>query len=127
MSIELYYLILFSVLIMFSILIQQLSSVFSDGVMPLFGSRENLKFTGMTGRLERSILNSVIAMSLIGPAVIALHLTNTSTKGTILAMQIFLIARLLYSLSYAFNIFGLRSAAWITGLLCNIWLLIKLI
>ena len=127
MSIELYYLILFSVLIMFSILIQQLSSVFTDGLTALFGSREDLKFTGITGRLERSIMNSVIAMSLIAPVVLALHLTNTSTQGTILAMQIFLIARLLYTLSYAFNIFGLRSAAWITGLICNIWLFIKLI
>ena len=127
MSMELYYLVLFALLIVATILIQQLASVFSEGLLPLFGSREDVKFKGITGRLERAIINSVIAMSIMAPTVLALHLTNTSTSGTVLAMQIFLISRLLYILSYAFSIFGLRSGAWVSGLLCNLWLFFVLI
>ena len=127
MSMELYYLVLFALLIVATILIQQFASDFREGLLPLFGSREDVEFKGLTGRLERAIINSVIAMSVIAPTVLALHLTNTSTSSTVLAMQIFLISRLLYIFSYAFSIFGLRSGAWVSGLLCNLWLFIELI
>ena len=122
MSLELYYLILFALLIVATIFTQQLSSLLSEGLVPLFGSREGIKFTGLTGRLERSITNSAISMAIILPPVVAIQITESSTPSGILAMQIFLGARLLYVLSYAFSIFGLRSAAWVTGMLCTLWL-----
>ena len=122
MTMELYYLILFALLIIATIFTQQLSSLFSEGIKPLFGSREGLKFSGLTGRLERSITNSAISMAVILPPVLAIEITGSSTPGGILAMQIFLGARLLYVLSYAFSIIGLRSAAWVTGTLCALWL-----
>ena len=68
MTMELYYLILFALLIIATIFTQQISSIFSEGLLPLFGSREGLKFNGLTGRLERSS-NSAISMSIILPPV----------------------------------------------------------
>ena len=127
MTMELYYLIVFALLIIATIFTQQLSSIFSEGLLPLFGSREGLKFNGLTGRLERSIINSDISMAIILPPVLAIQITESSTPDGILAMQIFLGARLLYVLSYAFSVSGLRSAAWVTGMLCTLWLFASLL
>ena len=127
MTMELYYLIVFALLIIATIFTQQLSSIFSEGLLPLFGSREGLKFNGLTGRLERSITNSAISMAIILPPVLAIQITESSTPNGILAMQIFLGARLLYVLSYAFSVSGLRSAAWVTGMLCTLWLFASLL
>ena len=127
MTMELYYLIVFALLIIATIFTQQLSSIFSEGLLPLFGSREGLKFNGLTGRLERSITNSAISMVIILPPVLAIQITESSTPSGILAMQIFLGARLLYVLSYAFSVSGLRSAAWVTGMLCTLWLFASLL
>ena len=127
MTMELYYLILFALLIIATIFTQQISSIFSEGLLPLFGSREGLKFNGLTGRLERSITNSAISMAIILPPVMAIQITESSTPDGILAMQIFLGARLLYVLSYAFSVSGLRSAAWVTGMLCTLWLFASLL
>ena len=127
MTMELYYLIVFALLIIATIFTQQLSSIFSEGLLPLFGSREGLKFNGLTGRLERSITNSAISMAIILPPVLAIQITESSTPEGILAMQIFLGARLLYVLSYAFSVSGLRSAAWVTGMLCTLWLFASLL
>ena len=127
MTMELYYLIVFALLIIATIFTQQLSSIFSEGLLPLFGSREGLKFNGLTGRLERSITNSAISMVIILPPVLANQITESSTPEGILAMQIFLGARLLYVLSYAFSVSGLRSAAWVTGMLCTLWLFASLL
>ena len=127
MTMELYYLIVFALLIIATIFTQQISSIFSEGLLPLLGSREGLKFNGLTGRLERSITNSAISMVIILPPVLAIQITESSTPEGILAMQIFLGARLLYVLSYAFSVSGLRSAAWVTGMLCTLWLFASLL
>ena len=86
MTMELYYLILFALLIIATIFTQQVSSLFSEGLLPLFGSREGIKFTGLTGRLERSITNSAISMAVILPPVLAIEVTESSTPSGILAM-----------------------------------------
>ena len=116
--IEIYYLLLFAILIVVTILTQQLSSMLAFGLKPILGSREDLKFTGLTGRLERAILNSVISMSLFAPSVLVLAISDISTNQTVIASQIFVFARTIYVVSYGFNIILLRSAGWIVSLLC---------
>ena len=122
MTVELFCLGFFAIVIIISILLQQLSSMFNFGLKQILGSRENIQFTGLTGRLERSILNSVIAMALFAPSVIILALVNITTPQTVIAAQVFVIARLIYSISYGLNISFLRSAGWIVGLLCTLFL-----
>ena len=69
MSVELYYICLYGLLIIATTLVQQLTSLTNVGIMPVFSSREGVNFSGMTGRLERAILNCVIAFAMIGPAI----------------------------------------------------------
>ena len=84
MTTELFYLWMSGLVLIIATLIQQLTSLFNVGLMPVLGSRENVKFTGMTGRLERAILNSIIAMTLITPAIVILHLMEITNNNSIL-------------------------------------------
>ena len=122
MTTELFYLWMSGLVLIIATLIQQLTSLFNVGLMPVLGSRENVKFTGMTGRLERAILNSIIAITLITPAIVILHLMEITNASTVLAVQIFLTARIVYIISYGIGIMGLRSAGWIASLLSILWL-----
>ena len=122
MTTELFYLWMSGLVLIIATLIQQLTSLFNVGLMPVLGSRENVKFTGMTGRLERAILNSIIAMTLITPAIVILHLLEITNASTVLAVQIFLTARIVYIISYGLGIMGLRSTGWTASLLSILWL-----
>ena len=61
MSVEPYYICVYGFLIVATTLVQQLTSLANVGIMPVFSSREGVKFSGMTERLERAIINCVIA------------------------------------------------------------------
>ena len=122
MSVELYYMCLYGLLIIATTLVQQLTSMVNVGIMPVFSSREGVNFSGMTGRLERSILNCVIALAMIAPAMLALEMTETSSTNTILAVQVFFWARLVYVVAYGLNIIGVRSGGWVTSLLSILYL-----
>ena len=122
MRVELYYICLYGFLIIATTLVQQLTSLANVGIMPVFSSRESVNFSGMTGRLERAILNCVIAFAMIGPAILALAMTETSSANTKLAVQVFFWSRIIYVIAYGFNIIGLRSAGWVASLLSILYL-----
>ena len=122
MTVELFHLCIYGLVIVGATLVQQLTSIFNVGVMPVFGSREGINFTGMTGRLERAILNCAIAMALIVPPIMALGIMKMSSANTVLAAQIFLWSRIAYIISYGIGIMGIRSAAWVSSLLCTLFL-----
>ena len=122
MSVELYYICVYGLLIVATTLVQQLTSLANVGIMPVFSSREGVNFSSMTGRLERAILNCVIAFVMIGPAILALAVTETSSANTILAVQGFFWARLVYVIAYGLNIIGVRSVSWIASLLSILYL-----
>ena len=122
MSVEMYYICLYGLLIIATTLVQQLTSLANVGIMSVFSSREGVNFSGMTGRLERAILNCVIALAMIVPAILALTMTETSSANTTLAIQVFFWARLVYVIAYGLNIIGLRSAGWVASLLSILYL-----
>ena len=122
MTVELFHLCIYGLVIVGAILVQQLTSIFNVGLMPVFGSREGINFTGMTGRLERAILNCAIAMALVVPPIMALGIMEMSSANTVLAAQIFLWSRIAYIISYGIGIMGIRSAAWVSSLLCTLFL-----
>ena len=122
MSVELYYICLYGLLIIATTLVQQLTSLANVGIMPVCSSREGLQFYDMTRRLERTILNCVIALAVIAPAILALVKNETSNANTILAVQVFFWACLVYVIAYGLNINGVRSVSWIASLLSILYL-----
>ena len=127
MTVELFNLCMYGLVIVVATLAQQLTSIFNVGLIPVFGSREGINFTGMTGRLERAILNCAIAMAVIVPPIMALGIMEMSNANTVLAAQVFLWSRIAYIISYGVGIMGIRSAAWISSLICTLYLYYEVI
>lgn len=69
----------------------------------------------MLARLDRAIWNSITALALIAPPILAIEIRNQGSSESILAAQVFLAARIVYFPAYMFGIRGLRTAAWAAG------------
>ena len=66
-------------------------------------------------------------MALIAPSILMLAITNVTTSGTVLAVQIFLTARILYAICFILGITYLRTLAWVTGFLATAYLYLGLL
>ena len=99
---------------------------FSLARLTLLGNRENLSSVGVAERAGKTVQNSVVAMALVAPAVLMLNLANLSTPGTILAIQLFLTARIAYAICFIVGINYLRTVIWIVGFLATAYLYISL-
>lgn len=123
MSSELGVLGLYGLWVVIVIFVQVLAAAGQVGVVELVKSRDNMpKLTGVPGRLDRAQLNSVIALAMFAPAVYLLQQNGASTAGTVLAAQIFLIARVVYVFLYASGVMWLRTLVWLIGFLATAWL-----
>lgn len=83
---------------------------------------EGRTVTGMTARLDRALNNSIVAMALFAPAMLLLIADGQENDRTLLAAQIFLVARIAYLPLYVFGITGLRSFAWGLGFVATVLL-----
>ena len=124
---EISYLAMYGLFLALLILIQVLISARQHGLLSLLGNRENLVSTGIAVRAERTVQNSVVAMALIAPAVLMIAHNNLTTSSTILSIQIFLMARIVYSVCFIFGITYLRTLSWITGFFATAYLYLMLL
>ena len=127
MTLEMNYLAMYGLMTVVLVLIQVLISASQHGLIPLLGNRENLNSTGIAERAERTVQNSWVAMALIAPPILMLAITNVSTSGNALAVQIFLTARIVYAVCFIFGVKYVRTLAWITGFLATAYLYIGLL
>ena len=128
MTSELSILALFGLFTMIQIALAVTLAVPQLGLPYLAGPRdEDLKATGMAARMSRAAANSVVAMVLFAPAVLALHITGTTSAATLLAAQIFLIARVVYAPLYWVGIPWLRTGVWSVGFLATAYLYLMLV
>ena len=82
----------------------------------LLSSRDETRtLKGMTARLKRALDNSIVAMTLFAPAILILVTLDRTSPSTLLAAQVFLVARIVYVPMYAFGIPALRTLAWLSG------------
>lgn len=117
---EITVLILYGFLVIVTLLLQATGAMTQLGMGYLLSSRDEVRtVSGIAGRLERALNNSVTAMVLFAPAVLLIVVTEKSSNVTVLACQVFLLARIVYLPAYAFKLTGIRSLAWTTGLLCT--------
>ncbi|MEE4187584.1 MAG: MAPEG family protein [Roseobacter sp.] len=114
---EITILVLYAFLVILTLILQATGALTQLGMGYLVGTRdEGRTVSGIAGRLERALDNSVTAMVLFAPAVLLIVVTESSTNQTLLACQAFLVARVIYLPSYAFGLTGVRSLAWNVGL-----------
>ena len=126
MTLEMTYLAMYGLVLITTILIQVLISASQHGLLTLLGNRENLSSVGVAERAGKTVQNSVVAMALVAPAVLMLNLANLSTPGTILAIQLFLTARIAYAICFIVGITYLRTVVWIFGFIATAYLYLSL-
>ncbi len=125
MSHELDILALYGLLVIVLIVIQVLFAISQVGLPMLARPRDDMpRLTGVAGRLERCLANSVVAMALFAPAVLILVLLEKTGGGTLLAAQVFLIARLAYAVLYPAGTPWARTGVWALGFLATLYLYI---
>ena len=109
-----------SVIIM--LIVQSYLATRQHGMKILAERREHITLTGIAGRSDRAVKNSIVSLVLVLPAVMALALIGQSANETVIALQIFLVVRILYFIAYLFSITWVRSFLWWTGTICIFYL-----
>ena len=109
-----------SVIIM--LIVQSYLATQQHGMKILAERREHITLTGIAGRSDRAVKNSIFSLVFVLPAVMALALIGQSAKETVIALQIFLIVRILYFVAYIFLITWVRSCLWWAGTICIFYL-----
>lgn len=101
---------------MLTILLQVLGGMQQLSLGYLMSSRDETRtVSGMTARIERALANSITAMVLFAPAVLILVLLDRTSTSTLLAAQVFLVARIIYLPVYALGIPAIRTLVWLVG------------
>ena len=109
-----------SVIIM--LIVQSYLATQQHGMKILAERREHITLTGIAGRSDRAVKNSIVSLVFVLPAVMALALIGQSTTETVIALQIFIIVRILYFVAYLFLITWVRSCLWWAGTICIFYL-----
>ena len=109
-----------SVIIM--LIVQSYLATRQHGMKILAERREHITLTGIAGRSDRAVKNSIFSLVLVLPAVMALGLIGHSAKEALIALHIFLIVRILYFVAYIFLITWVRSCLWWAGTICVFYL-----
>ena len=118
MILEMQLVLVYALSVIFMLVVQSYFATRQHGIKTLLKYKEHITLTGIAGRSDRAVKNSIVSLVLVLPAVMALVSIGQSSKGTILALQIFLILRILYFIAYLFSITWVRSVLWWTGTGC---------
>ncbi|MEN3974192.1 MAPEG family protein [Emcibacter sp. SYSU 3D8] len=95
------------------ILVPATQSVLVNGMKVMTGPRDNLPEPGVVNkRLRRLAANMIENLVLFAPLVLAAAAAGISNQWTVLGCQLFLGARLIHALVYAFGIPWIRPIFW---------------
>ena len=109
-----------SVIVM--LIVQSYLATQQHGIKILAERREHITLTGIAGRSDRAVKNSIISLVFVLPAVMAFASIGQSSTETVMALQIFLVARILYFIAYLFSVTWVRSCLWWVGTVCVFYL-----
>ena len=122
MILEMKLVLVYALSVIFMLLVQSYLTTRQYGIRPLVEYKEHITLTGIAGRSDRAVKNSLISLIFLLPAVLALVSTEYTSAGTILALQMFLCVRILYFVAYLFSITWVRSCFWWMGTFCIFYL-----
>jgi uncharacterized MAPEG superfamily protein len=117
MTIELTMLVYSVALLFLLILIQALSGVLAQGLLPMAGSRDNLPDPKpFQARTKRIVDNHREGLVLFAPLVLVAAVAHISNPMTVLGAQLFFYARLVHALLYLSGVPWIRPLAWGVGI-----------
>ena len=101
---ELQLVLFYALSVILMLIVQSYLATQQHGIKILAERREYITLTGIAGRSDRAVKNSIVSLIFVLPAVMALASIGQSSAGTVIALQIFLVARILYFVAYLFSI-----------------------
>ena len=119
---ELQIVLFYALSVILMLIVQSYLATQQHGIKILAERIEHITLTGIAGRSDRAVNNSIVSLVFVLPAVMALALIGQSSTGTVIALQIFLVARILYFVAYLFSITWVRSCLWWASTLCIFYL-----
>ena len=119
---ELQLVLFYALSVILMLIVQSYLATQQHGIKILAERIEHITLTGIAGRSDRAVNNSIVSLVFVLPAVMALALSGQSSTGTVIALQIFLVARILYFVAYLFSITWVRSCLWWVGTICVFYL-----
>ena len=119
---ELQLVLFYALSVILMLIVQSYLATQQHGIKILAERIEHITLTGIAGRSDRAVNNSIVSLVFVLPAVMALALIGQSSTGTVIALQIFLVARILYFVAYLFSITWFRSCLWWVGTICVFYL-----
>ena len=122
MIFEMKLVLVYALSVIFMLLVQSFLTTRQYGIRPLVEYKEHITLTGIAGRSDRAVKNSLISLIFLLPAILALLSIQHTSAGSILALQIFLCIRILYFVAYLFSITWVRSCFWWMGTFCIFYL-----
>ncbi|MDA9613372.1 MAPEG family protein [Paracoccaceae bacterium] len=122
MMLEMQLVLVYALSVIIMLVIQSYLATRQHGIKTLLEYREHIALTGIAGRSDRAVKNSIVSLVLVLPAVMALVSIGQSSKGTVLALQIFLFLRILYFIAYLVSFTWVRSGLWWSGTICICYL-----
>lgn len=118
MTLELWMLLGCCLLLFILVMVQQIHTDLKMGAKYALSNREELKpNAGISGRIDRAILNLRENMLLFAPVVLVLAVAGISTGATQTGAIIFLIARTIHAITYVLGIILVRSLSWFAGII----------
>ena len=119
---ELQLVLFYALSVILMLIVQSYLATQQHGIKILAERREHITLTGIAGRSDRAVKNSIVSLVFVLPAVMAFALSGQSSTETVIALQIFLVARILYFVAYLFSITWFRSCFWWVGTICVFYL-----
>ena len=119
---ELQLVLFYALSVILMLVVQSYLATQQHGIKILAERREHITLTGIAGRSDRAVKNSIVSLIFVLPAVMALASIGQSSAGTVIALQIFLVVRILYFVAYLFSITWVRSCLWWASTLCIFYL-----
>ena len=119
---ELQLVLFYALSVILMLVVQSYLATQQHGIKILAERREHITLTGIAGRSDRAVKNSIVSLIFVLPAVMALASIGQSSAGTVIALQIFLVVRILYFVAYLFSITWVRSCLWWAGTICIFYL-----
>ena len=119
---ELQLVLFYALSVILMLIVQSYLATQQHGIKILAERIEHITLTGIAGRSDRAVNNSIVSLVFVLPAVMALALIGQSSTGTVIALQIFIVARILYFVAYLFSITWVRSCLWWVGTICVFYL-----
>jgi len=119
MGIEAISVVFAAVLVWLSALVQNLSNASERGHKYVMSDRSvSPPLQGFFGRATRTLANSIeSALMWVPPVVVILMLHRTNWISQ-LSAEAYISARVVFALSYWLKIPGVRSLAWLVGMVC---------